>query len=70
VICPSVAAESWSRVETASRKLPRALRAQVGLADLIPLDRVPEGANDRFLAHDLVEVLRAIFTVEGGHAVK
>ena len=27
VICPSVAAASWSRVETASRKLPRALRA-------------------------------------------
>ena len=31
--------------------------------DAIPLDRVPEGANDVLLAHDLGERLRAMTPV-------
>ncbi len=50
--------------------LPGAARAgeQVGLSNLVVADRVAKGADDGFLAHDLVEVLRAVFAVESRHA--
>ena len=51
------------------RRLARPARAgeEVGLAHLVVLDRVAERADDRLLADDLVEVLRPVFAVEGGH---
>ena len=41
---------------------------EVGLADLLVRDRVLQRPGDRFLADDLVEVLRAVLAVQGGHA--
>ena len=43
-------------------------REEVGLADLLVRDRVLQRPGDRFLADDLVEVLRAVLAVQGGHA--
>ena len=51
------------------RGLARAARAgeEVRLAQLAELDRVPQRANDRFLADDVVEVLRPVLAVERRH---
>ena len=40
---------------------------EVGLAHLVGGDRVSQGADDRLLADDLLEVLRAVLPVERGH---
>ena len=52
------------------RRLAGAARPgeEIGLPDLIGLDRVPERADDRLLSDDLVEGLRPVFAVERGHA--
>ena len=52
------------------RRLPRAARAgeEVSLPNLVVADRVAKSPDDGFLAHDLVEVLRAVFPVEGRHS--
>src|SRR4029453_17383859 len=52
------------------RGLASAARAgeEIGLAGLSGGDRVLERPDDRFLADDLVEVLRAVLAVEGGHS--
>ena len=51
------------------RGLPGAARAceEIGLANLSRRDRVLQRPDDRFLADDLVEVLRTVLPVEGGH---
>jgi hypothetical protein len=51
------------------RRLSRPARSskEVGLPNLAGLDRVAERLHDRLLTDDLVEVLRAVFAVEGGH---
>ena len=41
---------------------------EVGLTELLALDRVAERADDGLLADDLVEILRAVLPVERGHA--
>ena len=46
---------------------PSRPREQVGLADLSRVDRVLERPDDRLLSDDVVESLRAILPVEGGH---
>ena len=52
------------------RGLARAARAgeEVGLTELAELDRVAQRPDDRFLADDVVEVLRPVFAVERRHA--
>ena len=55
--------------DAGERGLPRAARAgeEVRLPHLVSLDRVLERADDRFLADDLVEVLRPVLPVERRH---
>ena len=48
--------------------VPRGPGEEIRLAHLVALDRVPERPDDRFLADDLVEVLRPVLAVQGGHA--
>jgi hypothetical protein len=57
------------REDARERGLPRAARAgeEVRLADLSGGDRVLQRPDDRLLADDLVEVLRAVLAVERGH---
>ena len=43
-------------------------REQVGLADLAVRNRVLKRPDDRLLSDDLVEVLRSVLAVQGGHA--
>ena len=43
-------------------------REEIGLAELPELDRVAQRPDDRFLADDVVEVLRPVLAVERGHA--
>jgi hypothetical protein len=40
---------------------------EVGLPDLVGLDRVAEGLDDSLLPDHFVEVLRPVFAVEGSH---
>ena len=58
------------REDARQRGLAGAARAgeEIGLAHLPVLDRVLQRPDDRLLAHDLVEVLRAVLAVERGHA--
>ena len=57
------------REDARERRLAGAARAgeEIGLAHLSGADRVLQRPDDRLLADDLVEVLRAVFPVEGGH---
>src|SRR5205807_8012689 len=57
------------REDARERRLPGAARAgeEVGLADLAGRDRVLQRPDDRLLADDLLEVLRTVLPVEGGH---
>ena len=57
------------REDARHRGLPGAARAgeEVGLAQLPQLDRVAQRADDRLLADDVVEVLRAVLPVERRH---
>ena len=58
------------REDARERRLPGAARPgeDVRLPHLPRGDRVLERADDRLLPDDLVEVLRAVLAVEGGHA--
>ena len=58
------------REDARERGLAGSARAgeEVRLADLPVRDRVLQRPDDRLLADDLVEVLRAVLPVEGGHA--
>ena len=40
---------------------------EIGLPYLVSLDRVPQGAHDRFLPHDVPEIERSILAIERGH---
>src|SRR5205814_7672216 len=46
---------------------PARPREQVGLPDLPRIDRVLERPNHRLLPDDLIEPLRTVLPVEGGH---
>ena len=55
--------------DSRQRRLPGPARAreEVCLPHLVVGDRVAKRPHDRLLADDLVEVLRPVFAVEGGH---
>ena len=57
------------REDPRERRLAGAARAgeEVGLAHLVRRDRVRQRPHDRLLPDDLVEGLRAVLPVEGGH---
>ena len=59
------------REDAGHRGLPRSARPgeDVRLPHLPVLDRVPQRADDRFLADHVAEVERAIGAVESGHGV-
>src|SRR5947209_2695829 len=65
----AVLAVDGLREDARERGLAGAARAceEVCLADFVLLDRIREGPHDRFLPDDLLEGLRAVLAVEGGH---
>ena len=76
IVGVEVGARPAARVERAGEQLGHgglagAARAdeQVGVVDLVELDRVAQRAHDVLLAHHLVEGLGAVAAVEGEHAI-